>query len=253
MKNRFLLKKIVPVCCLTLAMSILVFQHKRNDKQIALPAVNQNSIVIELFTSQGCSSCPPADALVGELIHVNDVVVLSYHVDYWDRLGWKDTFSSPEHSAYQRRYTKQLHVNTYTPQIVVNGNREFVGSNKRELNAHLKSHSTVAQLESPVVKRSGNAIIADYELETVATDVQVFAILVLDEEYVTIKRGENSDKKINYHNVVIEKVPLDTTNSAGSHTFTIPLTDSKSKKYKVVLLAQDKDLKITAVSVSKSC
>lgn len=253
MKHRFLLKKIVPTCCLTLAMSILVFQHNQNEKELTIPAANQTSIVIELFTSQGCSSCPPADALVAGLKNKDNVVVLSYHVDYWDRLGWKDTFSSPEHSDYQRRYSKQLHAKTYTPQIVVNGNREFVGSNKRELNVHLKSHSTVTHLESAVVKRLGNSIKAHYKLETIAPDAQVYAILVLDEENVTIQRGENSKKKIDYHNVVLSKVPLDITHKTGMHSFQIPLSASPNQTFKVVLLAQDKNMTVKAVSVSKSC
>jgi hypothetical protein len=253
MKYRFILKKVVPIFCLAFAMGILVFQHMRNERQQDQLVVNETSIVVELFTSQGCSSCPPADALAASIKNTEDIVVLTYHVDYWDRLGWKDTFSSAAHSDYQRRYARKFNVNTYTPEIVINGNREFVGSNKRVLNSHLKSHSPVVKLAPPTVKRSANSIAVNYALEAIAADVQVYAVLVLDQETVTIKRGENSNKKIKYHHVVLERVPLDITNNVGTHIFTIPANVSPNQKFKVVLFSQDEHMNMVGVSAFKSC
>src|SRR5207253_10912117 len=84
--------------------------------------------VVELFTSQGCSSCPPADALLGELARRGDVVALGFHISYWDRLGWKDPLSSEASTARQRDYARRFHGGqVYTPQIVVDGTSEMVG------------------------------------------------------------------------------------------------------------------------------
>lgn len=88
-------------------------------------------VVIELFTSQGCSSCPPADALLGELAQHNDLIALGYHVDYWDYLGWKDPLSAPGSTQRQAEYGRLLHVpNIYTPQMVIDGHWQVIGSDR---------------------------------------------------------------------------------------------------------------------------
>lgn len=88
-------------------------------------------VVVELFTSQGCSSCPPADALLGKLAQRPDVIALGFHIDYWDRLGWKDPLSSEDATARQRTYARRFNGGqVYTPQMVVDGTREMVGSDQ---------------------------------------------------------------------------------------------------------------------------
>src|SRR5713226_4937131 len=91
----------------------------------ALPArADQRPLVVELFTSQGCSSCPPADALLGELARRGDVVALGFHISYWDSLGWKDPFSSPQSTERQRAYARSFEGQVYTPQLIVDGARD---------------------------------------------------------------------------------------------------------------------------------
>src|SRR5215471_13162766 len=96
--------------------------------------------VVELFTSEGCSSCPPADNAVAKLLkeHSSNVYVLGYHVDYWDNLGWRDIFSNASYTQIQKEYAKAFNLSSvYTPQIVVNGTEQFVGSNEAKLNADI--------------------------------------------------------------------------------------------------------------------
>jgi len=105
-------------------------------------------VVVELFTSQGCSSCPPADALLAELTGRPDVVALSFHVDYWDYIGWKDPYASPQYTARQQRYTQALNLRyVYTPQIVVDGRADVVGSHRAEVLAAIE---TAAQRDRPI-------------------------------------------------------------------------------------------------------
>ena len=85
--------------------------------------------VVELFTSQGCSSCPPADAYVGELAQRPDILALTFHVDYWNHLGWRDRFGLPESEKRQREYARALHLSSvFTPQVVIDGQGSYVGS-----------------------------------------------------------------------------------------------------------------------------
>jgi hypothetical protein len=169
----------------------------------------ERPVVVELFTSEGCSSCPPADALLAELANRPDVLALSFHVDYWDRLGWKDPSSSPEATARQEQYARLLGINSvYTPQIVVDGRREAVGSDRaaveRALGAASREPSAVPVSLSfnngqvrITVGRSGEAVNASVVL------------IGFDRRRVdTVKRGENSGRTLTHVDVVrgIEEV-----------------------------------------------
>src|SRR3954462_15596723 len=101
----------------------------------SLHASSSSRVLIELFTSQGCSSCPAADKLMGSIMNADsNVIALSYHVDYWDRLGWKDVFSNHDYTLRQKQYVNALHAESlYTPQAIVQGTYEMVGSNRTRI------------------------------------------------------------------------------------------------------------------------
>src|ERR1700736_1842766 len=113
----------IKICALLLSLGLAVV--------VTPAAAGERPIVVELFTSQGCSSCPPADALLAELAQRPDVIALGFHIDYWDDLGWKDPLSSPAATARQRDYARQFgRRQVYTPQLVVDGAEEAVGSDR---------------------------------------------------------------------------------------------------------------------------
>lgn len=120
---------------------------------LALPAFagGGKKVVVELFTSQGCSSCPPADEYVAELARRDDVIALSFHVDYWNYIGWQDPFSTPEATARQRAYGQAMKKRyVYTPQIVVDGRAETVGSNRATVDSLIKMAAAAQKIEIDV-------------------------------------------------------------------------------------------------------
>ena len=168
---------------------------------VATPSPN---VLVELFTSEGCSSCPPADALLSTLAERQDVVALSYHVDYWDYLGWRDPYSDAAHSARQRAYAQRLHARTYTPQMVVDGRAAFVGSRRREARRHLQD--ALAQ-PSPVTvealtQHSGDALAVTFTTEGSPEGSLVHFALAERTATQDVRRGENKGRRLQHSNVV---------------------------------------------------
>lgn len=158
--------------------------------------------VVELFTSQGCSSCPPADELLGKLANRGDVVALAYHVDYWDYLGWRDTLGSPENTARQRDYAQSLGNNSvYTPQAVINGQHHVNGADGEAVLLGLKADNDLP-IEIKVT-RQGESIAIDAGAAT-GKAVRASIILVYFDppQQVRIGRGENGGRTITYWNAV---------------------------------------------------
>lgn len=164
-------------------------------------------VVVELFTSQGCSSCPPADAFLSELAGQKGVMALTYHVDYWDYLGWKDTFGSKDCSQRQYDYADARgDMDVYTPQIVVHGGGHFVGSNRDAVG------NAIATLEGappvPVsVRVEGSEVIVETGAGVVDGDAMLWIMAVTSEAKVKILKGEIAGQEITYHNIVRKIVP----------------------------------------------
>lgn len=172
--------------------------------------------VVELFTSQGCSSCPPADAFLGELMQRDDVIALTLPVDYWDYLGWKDTFASPAYSKRQRDYARQRgDRQVYTPQMVVNGRQHVVGSRRsavmrviaQENRRPARDHVTVKLMTG---KKSIMVSTGDYAGTGEAPEATIWLLLSTRRETVAVRRGENRGRDLSYYNVVRQMMPIGT-------------------------------------------
>jgi hypothetical protein len=199
--------------------------------------------VVELFTSQGCSSCPPADRLLAELRNDSSLVTLTLPIDYWDYLGWKDTLALPGHAARQKAYSHmRSDREIYTPQVVVNGLVQALGSDRGEIeSAVAESHRTKNALKVPI-----RVAIANERLTVTLPDStgdntagEIWLCPASKSVAVGIGRGENRGRTITYTNVVRRWIKLGTW-SGKSATFTVPLDDIKGSGVdEVAVLLQD--------------
>jgi hypothetical protein len=177
----------------------------------AQPASSQEPkrlTVVELFQSQGCSDCPPANANVMALSERRDLLTLSFGVTYWDSLGWKDTFASPQYTARQWAYAHGLHHSeVYTPQVIVNGRTDIVGRDAKELEATIarQARDQAGRMAPPLALKPGAASIGagprgDYDVWLIRFDPAI--------ENVPIARGENGGITLPHKNVVKQLVKL---------------------------------------------
>ncbi|MEM1386973.1 MAG: DUF1223 domain-containing protein [Pseudomonadota bacterium] len=205
------------------------------------PATAQTSgpVVVELYTSQGCSSCPPADKLLGELTTRDDVIPLSLHVDYWDYIGWKDEFGSPMHTARQKGYARAGgHRMVYTPQMVVGGVDHVVGFKPMKLVELIEAQKRQVAPVSLELARSGDRVEISLR-PTAPIDGTVYVQLVryMPEATVSIRRGENAGRTYTYHNVVTAMTILAEWDGVGPITLDTAITGD-DRAVVIVQLAQ---------------
>ena len=186
--------------------------------------------VVELFTSQGCSSCPPADKAAATLVDEDDVIVLSYHVDYWNYLGWTDEMSSPENTKRQYDYGAAMgRSGVYTPQAVLNGRREMVGTSASELRQTLET-----------LKNEGNGLSVPIDIGMKGDEVEikigagegkadVLVVYFNSRQQVDIKAGENKGKSIDYRNIVTDVQTVGMWHG-GEESIALPARVLKPKK-----------------------
>ena len=189
--------------------------------------------VIELFTSQGCSSCPPADALLGELAEKPDFVALSFSVDYWDYLGWHDTLASPSNSERQRNYAKARgDGRVYTPQMVVDGVAHVNGGDEAALKAAVATaEKRLAHVKVPIAMHAdGDTLVVDVGAAPEGSDKRgatVWLAVAKQVEKVEIARGENRGRDLSYHHAVRELSPIGMWHGEAI-TLRLPLNDLKT-------------------------
>jgi hypothetical protein len=161
--------------------------------------------VLELFTSQGCSSCPAADKLLGEFSENSDFIALSMPIDYWDYLGWKDTLADPKFSARQKAYSQARgDRDVFTPQVIVNGELHVLGSDRASIERAVEQTRSRAAMTLPVTMSMGDGQVklAVADAKTDRTHGEVWLCAVKKSVPVQIGRGENRGRQITYHNVV---------------------------------------------------
>ncbi|MEL6414437.1 MAG: DUF1223 domain-containing protein [Pseudomonadota bacterium] len=207
-------------------------------------AATSGPVVAELFTSQSCSSCPPAEKLFSELAEREDLIVLEWHVDYWDRLvhgragAWKDPYSNPDYTARQRQYNRALRGTggAYTPQAVINGASETVGHRASEI-ARLISHTShaTAALE---VSRAGDITSVEIGAFDIALKrpAEIFQLTLLPEQSTSVPRGENRGVHLFSRNVVLDAMQVGTY-SGDAMSFDIK---TPSAEYGCAIIIQEK-------------
>ena len=203
----------------------------------ALPAdETRQPVVVELFTSEGCSSCPPADALLQKLDQTQPVpgafmIVLSEHVDYWDRLGWKDPFSSPLYSRRQEAYVSRLRLDSaYTPQVVIDGSSEALGSDFGKIQDAVRKSVTADKFRveiTQVVKNDrGNPIVhitAEAPRRPAQRETRLMIVLAENSAVSDILRGENSGRHLSHVAVVRNLIDFGRVDSSGVFSADVPL------------------------------
>ena len=201
--------------------------------------------IIELFTSQGCSSCPAADALLKSYAKNPGVLALTLPVDYWDYIGWKDTLASPKNTERQRAYVKSFGRGpVYTPQAVINGVTDVIGSDQSAIERAVSKASKLLEDRRVPVSfiRRDSSLIVETGAAHEGSDVKqatIWLVVMKKSAEVVIKRGENGGKTIDYTNVVREMTPIGVWNGkANSFQFTTGAVLDPETEDSVVLLQE---------------
>lgn len=215
------------VAFVAIAAALTAFIRSKASTEIK--ADDKSFAVVELFTSEGCSSCPPADALVAKIEKESSgkpVYILAYHVDYWNRLGWKDQFSSADFSKRQNEYARYLKLQSvYTPQVIVNGKTEFVGSEegtlRKTINANLQSDAG-AKLTLAVANTDTKQASLKYTIEGIDKKT-VLQVAVIEKSAVSkVGAGENSGRTLAHVQIVRKLQEVELAGNNGTASIALP-------------------------------
>jgi hypothetical protein len=227
-----------------------------NTPQNHLLPTEKGVAVLELFTSEGCSSCPPADDVLRDLAKDSNVVALSFHVTYWNRLGWKDSFSQKIFDERQYRYAEKFKENgVYTPQAVINGETGMVGSKRGDVSKAVKLALETPALVKMTVKTTvkDDEIVVNYTLSGEVPKDAVLQFALVESGFATkVKRGENNGQTLKHDNVVRDfeakkafpnknRDAVRTSYTEGSLSF-FPLSGWKVSNCSVVAFVQERGL-----------
>jgi hypothetical protein len=196
------------------------------------------TVVVELFTSQGCSSCPPADALLGELAQRAGVLALSQHVDYWDYLGWRDPFASANATLRQRAYARRFGLRyVYTPQMVIHGNQEVSGADRTRVLDVVGTFAPQASVPIQVEPEDPDQVRVSIGPGNSGLAADVWLVRFDPAHTTRVQRGENGGKNLANHNVVRHMDRIGGW-SGGTAVFRIPAGDGASGGASAVLVQE---------------
>jgi hypothetical protein len=235
------------ICVIVAVLSLTAFigLKKMPAKKDIMKTDGKGFAVLELFTSEGCSSCPPADDLMAKIQNEakgQAIYILAYHVDYWDRQGWKDMYSSSDFSNRQVQYGHWLNVSQiYTPQVIVNGKFEFVGSDESDIRKAISGQLKTNPGATLVIKarEDGEGLIIQYQATQALKSSRLLIAIIEKAAQSKVLRGENAGHTLSHVQIVHKLLneSLSVTGNGGSSVL-LP-NDFNSKDWEVLGLIQD--------------
>ena len=233
-------------CFVLLSVFLAILLNGKGSYQPPLNTVNERGVaVVELFTSEGCSSCPPADQLLSDLkagMTGKNVFLLALHVDYWNYLGWKDRFSDSAYSARQNRYASVLHAEVYTPQMIVNGKSVFVGSDRSQANEAILDavkNPAAIQIKIQSAFEKNERVKIHFNIPGDLSDELLNIALVQHDAVTSVLRGENKGRKLNHVNVVRSLISIPASPD-GTQEISFP-SELENQTVTIICFTQDKN------------
>lgn len=201
------------------------------------PAVADGPVIVELYTSQGCSSCPPADEMLTELAQRSDVIALALHVDYWDYIGWTDSFADAAYTRRQQNYARVAGASSiYTPQMIIGGADHVIGTKPMDVATLIQTHSARPTGTAISLQRSGNQLqITGQTARPLRTGTVVQVIRYSPQETVDIRSGENAGRSISYANIVTDWSSVGEWSGGGNLNMTVNISGASP----VVVIVQE--------------
>ena len=217
----------------------------KTNKKTVPKSEKKGFAVLELFTSEGCSSCPAADELMAKIQQEErgkPVYLLVYHVDYWDRQGWKDRFSNADYSRRQMEYGHILNAQIYTPQLILNGGAEFVGSDEEAIRDAIAGVLDSNQMVSLTFEahQDKDRLEVHYQTSTIIKGNNLLLALVQKSAQTNVVGGENAGRSLS-HVQIVRKLQTESLNESGNGDVTVDLPKGfDSRSWEVLGLIQDK-------------
>jgi hypothetical protein len=230
-----------------------IVKSKSNHTDAIVKSSSNSFAVLELFTSEGCSSCPPADRLLAQLANTDaNIIPLSFHVDYWDQMGWKDPFSNSAFTERQQKYAKQFNLESiYTPELIINGEYELIGSNRSAAEKDIKkvfAENNQVQVNIADVKKENDKLVFATRLQGPIANSNIVCAVVQKHAESNVKAGENNGATL-YHTNVVRTFIEQPANEKMNIEVAIP-ADIANDNWKLIVYTQQKDsLKITGAAI----